>query len=103
MCARQVPGDTNRNPQVRSRHTNQTFKHTLMPVWLLTYVYGSRTYQVLVSGYAGTTAGRCPRSVVKALLLGVKILFAGSLPRFANMVTCPEARNITHCSLGTES
>src|SRR5439155_3651560 len=39
LCAEQVPGDTHRNLNVRATFADQRFKHILVPVWLLTYVY----------------------------------------------------------------
>jgi hypothetical protein len=68
MCSRQVPGDTQRNLQVRSTFTNQRFKHILVPVWLLTYKFRDRTYQVVVNGVTGKIAGGRPWSWVKISL-----------------------------------
>lgn len=68
MCASQVPGDTHRNLQVHPDYSNQTFKHILVPLWLLTYAYGHKTYQVLVNGYTGAIAGKYPKSWVKIML-----------------------------------
>ncbi|HOX01953.1 MAG TPA: zinc ribbon domain-containing protein [Candidatus Paceibacterota bacterium] len=68
LCARQVPGDTHRNLRVRSDFTGQTFKHILVPVWLLSYHYGARAFQVVVNGSTGAIAGRYPKSWVKILL-----------------------------------
>ena len=47
LCAAQVPGDTQRNLQVEADYSGQTFKHILVPIWLLTYNYGSRNFQVV--------------------------------------------------------
>src|SRR4051812_31559494 len=47
MCASKVPGDTYRGLRVDSDYSGQTFKHVLLPVWLLTYTYGATTYQVV--------------------------------------------------------
>ena len=69
MCAAQVPGDTYRNLQIAPEFSQRTFKHVLVPVWLLTYGYGSRKYQVIVNGYTGQIAGRHPYSVWKIVLL----------------------------------
>jgi Zn finger protein HypA/HybF involved in hydrogenase expression len=77
MCARDVPGDTHRNLHVQSTYRDQTFKHILAPVWLLTYVYGRTSYQVVVNGVTGTIAGKHPWSWVKiglAVLVGIVIL-----------------------------
>lgn len=68
MCAREVPGDTHRNLNVNADFFNQTFKHILVPVWLLTYTYGATSYQVVVNGYTGQIAGKYPLSWVKITL-----------------------------------
>lgn len=73
LCASQVPGDTHRNLQVSSRYSEQTFKHVLAPVWLLTFNYGAKSFQALVNGYTGQIAGNYPKSWVKILLLIVTI------------------------------
>jgi hypothetical protein len=84
LCAAQVPGDTYRNLQVSAQYSNRTFKHVLLPIWLLTYTFGSRVFQVLVNGYTGTIAGRRPYSWIKITLavlaglaaIGVIVLLA---------------------------
>ncbi len=67
LCAAQIPGDTYRNLQVESHYRGRTFKHVLVPVWLVTYTYGSRNFQVLANGYTGVLAGEHPYSWVKIL------------------------------------
>jgi len=79
LCAGQVPGDTQRHLEVRTRYANQTFKHILVPVWLLTYRYGTRVYQVVVNGSSGTIAGFYPKSWVKIALLVLAILIAAGV------------------------
>jgi hypothetical protein len=69
LCAAQVPGDTHRNLRIFPTYSAQTFKHLLVPIWLLTYNYGRTAYQVLVNGYTGKIAGKHPYSVWKILLL----------------------------------
>jgi hypothetical protein len=69
LCGQQVPGDTHRHLQVQANYSAQTFKHILVPVWLLSYTYGARVFQVLVNGYTGTVAGHYPKSWVKITLL----------------------------------
>jgi hypothetical protein len=36
-----------------------------VPVWLVTYNFGSKTYHVLINGYTGSTAGDHPLSWIK--------------------------------------
>ena len=74
MCAQQVPGDTHRNLQVEADYSAQTFKHVLLPVWLLTYQYGARTFQVLANGFTGAVGGKYPKSWIKIALLVIFIL-----------------------------
>lgn len=74
LCGAQVPGDTYRNLEVRATFTNQTFKHILVPVWLLTYTYGAKSYQVVVNGVTGRIAGGRPWSWVKILLAALVVL-----------------------------
>jgi hypothetical protein len=82
ICAAQVPGDTFRNLQISPTYSDRTFKHVLLPVWLLTYNFGTRTFQVLVNGYTGKMEGTYPISAWKvigliliALLLVLSFLY----------------------------
>ena len=79
LCEWNVPGDTFRRLQTRQRYSAQTFKHILVPIWLLTYVYRGKVFQVVVNGYNGKIAGEYPRSRVKmffawAVFIGVILL-----------------------------
>lgn len=69
MCAAQVPGDTYRNLNIHPVFSARTFKHILVPVWLLSYTYGNRPWQVVVNGYTGKMAGEYPKSPWKIALL----------------------------------
>ena len=82
MCSQQVPGDTQRNLQIAPEYSDRTFKHVLVPVWLLTYDYRAKPYQVIVNGYTGAIAGRRPYSrwkiafaVLLAILIGLIVLW----------------------------
>ncbi len=68
LCSAEVPGDTQRNLQVDSDYSGQTFKHILVPIWLLTYNYGAKNFQVVINGYTGAISGAYPKSWVKILL-----------------------------------
>jgi hypothetical protein len=74
LCAAEVPGDTYQNLDVRATFTDQRFKHILMPVWLMTYMYGKTSYQVVVNGITGQMAGGRPWSWIKITLLVIVIL-----------------------------
>jgi hypothetical protein len=77
LCSAEVPGDTQRNLQVQTDYAGQTFKHILVPIWLLTYNYGTSNFQVVINGYTAAIAGRYPKSWVKiffAVLAGLTVL-----------------------------
>jgi len=76
LCAAQVPGDTHRNLQVYADYSGQTFKHILVPIWLLSYDYGRRAFQVVINGYTGSIAGQYPKSWVKITLAILAMLAA---------------------------
>ena len=76
LCAQQVPGDTHRNLQVDANYSGQTFKHILVPVWLLTYDFHGTPFQVVINGYTGAIAGRYPKSWIKITLAVVAALIA---------------------------
>jgi len=76
-CAKEVPGDRHRNLRIAPQYSAQTFKHILLPVWLLSYTYGTKTYQVTVNGSTGKITGEYPLSWVKitiAILIGLILL-----------------------------
>jgi hypothetical protein len=56
--------------------SGQTFKHILVPVWLLAYLYGTKMYQVVVNGYDGRMAGQYPKSPWKVALLVLLAILA---------------------------
>jgi len=76
MCAAQIPGDTHRNLEIHPTFSAQTFKHVLVPVWLLAYLYGTRTFQVVVNGYSGRMAGQYPKSPWKIAFLVLLAIIA---------------------------
>ena len=74
LCSQQVPGDTQRNLQVNANFSRQTFKHILAPVWLMTYVYSSKDYQVIINAVTGKIDGEYPKSWIKITLAVIAVL-----------------------------
>jgi hypothetical protein len=77
LCAASVPGDTHRNLRVDAEYAGETFKHILVPVWLLAYRFRGRDHQVVVNGHTGRIAGEYPRSAWKVaalVLVGIAVL-----------------------------
>ena len=76
MCAAQVPGDTHRNLTIQPSFSAQTFKHLLVPIWLLTYTYGAKIYPVVVNAHTGEMAGKYPLSPWKVAFVVVLVIIA---------------------------
>jgi hypothetical protein len=74
ICSSKVPGDTHRNLRVQADFSAQTFKHLLLPVWLVSFDYGARSFQVLVNGVTGQIAGKYPKSAWKIFFFALFIL-----------------------------
>jgi hypothetical protein len=74
MASQAVPGDTQRNLRIQPQFSGRTFKHILVPVWVLSFNYRAKVYQVLVNGYSGKIAGDYPLSPWKVFFLVVVIL-----------------------------
>ncbi len=77
MCGQQVPGDTYRGLNVNTQYNTRTFKHILVPVWLVTYTFGMKTFQTIVNGYTGTIAGDRPTSWVKVFFYVILPILIG--------------------------
>ena len=71
-----MPGDTYRNLRIGPDYSGQTFKHILVPIWLLSYTFGRRTFQVVANGYTGVLAGRYPKSAWKIFFAVLAVLIA---------------------------
>ena len=74
LCAAQIPGDTYRALEIAADYSGQTFKHVLLPTWLLSYQYGGKTYRIVANGFTGAVAGKYPKSWIKIGLLVLVIL-----------------------------
>jgi len=69
-----IGGDTQRVNSVDSHYEAITFKHLLLPVWLLAYAYNGQSYQVFINAATGEVQGERPWSTLKimfAVLAGV--------------------------------
>jgi len=73
-CSGDVPGDTQRNLQVRNTFSEKTFKHVLLPLFIASYLYNQKTYRFLVNGQTGEVTGDAPYSWIKITLFVLLIL-----------------------------
>jgi hypothetical protein len=84
-CAREVPGDTYRNLEVRTEYSGVLYKNGLLPIWIAAYRYGPKSYRYIVNGVTGRTCGTAPFSPWKiaglVLLAIVLLILFASLKR----------------------
>ena len=74
---RDIGGDTQRILSMNVRHSDTTFKHLLLPLWISSFRYGEKVYRVVINARTGEVAGERPWSAVKitlAVLLGLAII-----------------------------
>lgn len=62
---RRIGGDEQRIEHLDVRYDALTYKHILLPLWLLTYRFGDKPYHVAVNATTGEIVGQRPWSVVK--------------------------------------
>jgi hypothetical protein len=78
-CRRDIGGDEQRVDRMAVQYSAVMFKLLLLPLWIATYVYAGRTFQVLVNANTGEVLGERPFSRLKialAVLAGL-VLLAG--------------------------
>ena len=70
---RDIGGDRQEITAKRTTFNALTFRHLLLPIWLLTVIYVGRPFQVYINGITGEVQGDRPWSKVK---LGITIALA---------------------------
>ena len=77
-----IGGDHQRIHQARTRHSDTTYKHCLLPVWSAAFRYQDKPYRFVINGRTGQVQGERPYSwwkislaVIAAILLSVGIYF----------------------------
>ncbi len=73
ICA-DIGGDEQRISHMTPHYNDITFKHILLPVWIMAYQYRSKTFQVIVNARTGEVIGDRPYSWVKITGLVLTIL-----------------------------
>jgi uncharacterized protein (DUF983 family) len=75
-----IGGDTQRIHDLQTQYAGLTYKHLLLPVWLLAYRFHERSYRVAINAVTGEVHGERPWSAVKITLAAVAAaLLAGAL------------------------
>lgn len=73
-CAKDVPGDTERNLQIYPTFSDIKIKHTLLPIYIGFYEYNGKIFPFYANGQTGKIGGQTPLSWVKILLTVLLVL-----------------------------
>ena len=68
-----IGGDTQRIHSIDSNYEAITFKHLLLPVWLMAYRYKDKPYQIFINAATGEVQGERPYSVWKILFAALTV------------------------------
>ncbi|MDL9936681.1 hypothetical protein QSJ18_08015 [Gordonia sp. ABSL1-1] len=71
---RDIGGDHQRIASSTSSFDPLRFRYLLMPIWLLTVVYGGKPFQVYINGVTGEVQGDRPYSAVKIAAAVITVL-----------------------------
>ncbi|MFM8978927.1 MAG: zinc ribbon domain-containing protein [Planctomycetia bacterium] len=72
--AAHLPGDTGEVTALETSFSEVTDDLLYLPVWLLAYTYGGRTYRYVINGATGRAHGTRPRSVPRMLAAAAGVL-----------------------------
>ena len=75
LSDRVMPGQQKRRLQTSGVNwSDMTFKYVLLPLWIGTYHYQGKPYQVLVNGQTGKVSGEKPRDMLKTILIITSVI-----------------------------
>lgn len=75
IVQQRIGGDRQRIEKVATRFDAVTYKHVLLPLWLMTYRHQGEEKQVVINAITGKVFGERPYSWVKILLAILSVLF----------------------------
>lgn len=70
---RDIGGDHQRIHTLDTRHSDLTYKHVLLPMWICSYRYKAKVYRFLVNARTGEVQGQRPWSWVKITLTAIVV------------------------------
>ncbi|WP_437188205.1 hypothetical protein SH668x_001636 [Planctomicrobium sp. SH668] len=83
LCEGDIGGDDQRLDTVDTQFADVTFKHILLPIWILAYQFHNKPYVVAINAVTGKLDGQRPYSMIKiglATLLGlIAFIVAGTV------------------------
>lgn len=84
-CRSQASTSKIRNFSMNLDFSDETWRYILMPVYLSTYAYDGRTYQVMINGQTGTISGQRPVAWLKLWLVVAGLLTPGAVLALAGL------------------
>jgi DNA-directed RNA polymerase subunit RPC12/RpoP len=81
-----IGGDEQRIDRIDTAHTDETFKHILLPIWMAAYRYNGKSYRFVINGQTGKVQGERPWSIWKiAFAVLVALALAAGLAYLSDM------------------
>lgn len=74
MCLTDIGGDVQILDHYNTKFDRVTFKHALLPVWIASYRYFDKVYQIMVNARTGEVVGDRPWSLFKVGALSLFLL-----------------------------
>jgi uncharacterized CHY-type Zn-finger protein len=74
MVTNDIGGDDQRIESVQTNHSDITFKHILLPLWISAYRYNEKVYRFMVNARTGEVQGEHPLSVIKIALAIIAVI-----------------------------
>ncbi len=70
---RDIGGDHQRIHTLDTGHSNVTFKHVLLPMWICSYRFRKKIYRFLVNARTGEVQGQRPWSWIKIAMAAIAV------------------------------
>lgn len=93
---RDIGGDEQQISAIDTRHSDETFKHILLPIWTAAYKYNGKSYRFVVNGQTGEVQGERPYSWWK---IGFAVLAVVVVAGVALVLSDPAAFGINPADL----
>ena len=77
-----IGGDQQRVQSMKTRMSDVTFKHVLLPVWVAAYRYRGRSFRFVVNGQTGRVEGERPYSKVKIALAVIAAMIVAAVAAY---------------------
>ncbi|MBN1665812.1 MAG: zinc ribbon domain-containing protein [Anaerolineales bacterium] len=85
-CRAQIPSVHVRNFAMTADFADETWRYILLPVYISTYPYENKIYQILINGQNGTVSGQKPVAWWKVWLAVAGLLMPGVLLALVGLV-----------------